>query len=821
MLQATQNQQQQPSSNLPTAAAATPPPADFFSHVGRRTPVPQVHPRSFSVGAADEPLPDNGNVENSNGEAAGGSDVRRSKSMKTPARANLTGMSSFAAAGSNLAGSSSPGPPATTYAPPAAARHPLFSHHAIAPVAPVSERSLSPALTVMSDPGPDQVAHLASESSRPISPTESTVSSFSPASVFLTQFSSRTTDAPLPDAQGSRFLDYVLGKVLGRGGFSTVRLATHVENGEAFACKIVRRDDLSDTSGSLESFEQEIILWKSLPQHKNLMPLLDVHRTSYATFLLMPLMPGGSLLDVLQREGGSEKTARKWFPGVVDAVTALHEGFEGFDGHILHGDLKLDNFMVDPEGIVRLGDFGMARPLSSSTKRHPPDTLTPNGGRGSHLAPHVHARDRIASTPQATSRLPSRSPHRRRDTLASADVDACHTPPCPSASLPYAPPELLGSVPVVPSLARDIWAVGIILHALLTNRLPFTDSFDPRLQMKILRGQWEQPHNVGFEWMEVLHGCLHRDARRRWDIRHVRECDALVGWQQVKPRMASRSRSRARIAPDPTLDHRGRRAPDSPVLHRGSYPGDSVRGRSRSAARLAAHHRGPSYDELHAAQHERDAKSRSRSKSANRNPHMPGPHRGRPGVPHHLDTTAHGLSPRFTPDRLAAELEGVAITRGRSKQRFEVPPRDSSTSSLNVPTASRTSASRSPSAPRRPLSQDILGSSSDGKRAPSRPRSGHSVPGSAAWWDMHDRENVSGTSSGAHTPSRAGSRTRGSPGRPSPTDPFIPGQQGSRPPTLGFELEVVDEDAPARARGRSPARSRAAGRSKSRGRLQG
>ncbi|EIW71499.1 hypothetical protein TREMEDRAFT_17849, partial [Tremella mesenterica DSM 1558] len=233
-------------------------------------------------------------------------------------------------------------------------------------------------------------------------------------------------------AIGARVLDYTLGKIVGRGGFSSVRKAHHIVTGEVLACKIVKRDDLSDRSGSVEKFEEEIRIWKSLPRHPSLLPLLEMTRTPTMTFLITPYLPGGSLLDVLRREGGSEKTAGKWFPGVVTAVSAMHEGFEGFQGEMLHGDLKLDNFLVDHHGHVMV----YPSPLSLSN---------------------------ISSNP------------------------------FPSASLPYAPPELLRAPPSGPALAQDIWALGIILHALLTGRLPFVDSFDPRLQMKILRGTWEIP----------------------------------------------------------------------------------------------------------------------------------------------------------------------------------------------------------------------------------------------------------------------------------------------------------------------------------------
>ncbi|GAC94202.1 likely protein kinase [Pseudozyma hubeiensis SY62] len=41
--------------------------------------------------------------------------------------------------------------------------------------------------------------------------------------------------------------------------------------------------------------------------------------------------------------------------------------------------------------------------------------------------------------------------------------------------------------------AADMWALGCILYAMLSGKLPFTDSFEPRLQMKIAKAQWELP----------------------------------------------------------------------------------------------------------------------------------------------------------------------------------------------------------------------------------------------------------------------------------------------------------------------------------------
>lgn len=115
----------------------------------------------------------------------------------------------------------------------------------------------------------------------------------------------------------------------------------------------------------------------------------------------------------------------------------------------------------------------------------------------------------------------------------------------PSASLPYAPPEILSAPPSGPSLAQDIWALGVILHALLTSRLPFRDTFDPRLQMKILRGDWVVPTHLGREWVECLLGCLDGDKHRRLTIEELANSDAVQGWTSVTSRSRSRSRARS------------------------------------------------------------------------------------------------------------------------------------------------------------------------------------------------------------------------------------------------------------------------------------
>lgn len=343
----------------------------------------------------------------------------------------------------------------------------------------------------------------------------STSSSMSPATTFLSRFA-REEAVVERDGEGQEVGEYILGKQIGFGGFSVVREAFTLEGDERVvrAVKIVRKQvagkgDVENEQLQAE-FEHEVGLWRCLA-HRNILPLLAVHVTDIATFCFTKLNTGGTLFDLVRnnRQGIKQDLARRYSYQLASAVRYLHE-----DMHIVHRDIKLENCLIDISveqaakdgGNLLLCDFGLAEFVTNDNGRNSPD-------------PYEAAADR----PKPRNIGPS-------DTSTSI-----------AGSLQYASPELIMSPAGLLSSVVDIWAFGVVVYALLVGDLPFQHSFQPRVQMKILAGEWDEQAvktaqgSVGMEdeVLDIMHGCLDMNSDERWDIAMILKSGWLKRCQEM------------------------------------------------------------------------------------------------------------------------------------------------------------------------------------------------------------------------------------------------------------------------------------------------
>ena len=312
---------------------------------------------------------------------------------------------------------------------------------------------------------------------------------------------SDTSSSKVTGAQDDVVAGYKLGPVIGHGAFSVVRKAFLLSSSTSVAAvKIIRKDD--SRPGASEArvrLTNESALWSQL-SHEHILPLFQSAETPSATFLFTLYCPVGTLLDVINShkedglEGVGMDDAGMLFRQIVRGLKYLHEVVR-----LVHGDIKLENVLVDDQGSCRIADFGLARWMNKPDD-HPtlqieddptPRTSNPDLSLSIHLSLQ-RPRGRHDRAPLAGSRLSYADGQERKTARSKSRHRVEHY--FPPGSLPYAAPELLEPSPSpIPNPAQDIWALGCVLYALLFGQLPFSDPFEPRLQMKIMRGVWQLP----------------------------------------------------------------------------------------------------------------------------------------------------------------------------------------------------------------------------------------------------------------------------------------------------------------------------------------
>ncbi|KAM6494100.1 kinase-like protein [Amanita muscaria] len=332
--------------------------------------------------------------------------------------------------------------------------------------------------------------------------------------------------APLPDDEGQVVGGYTLADVIGNGAFSIIRRA-HSISGGTVAVKIVRRSAVSKQPNAAQArkkIDHETTVWSAL-SHEHILPLFSVVHSDYADYFFTLYCPAGSLFDILKRDGRPallHDDAGMMFRQVVRGLRYMHD----VAGYV-HRDMKLENVLVDETGVCRIGDFGMSRRIGEVDEEDEDedDPIFHAAHTGVHRAASMALP--ASRRHHAFHSVTRHNSIRQRNSVSSPNPQFFNP-----GSLPYAAPELLmpRTAPLAPNPSQDMWALGVMLYALLIGRLPFFDSFEPRLQMKICNGVFEIPSGIGRGAERVLKGCLEKNVEERWTIAMVDNVAWGVGW---------------------------------------------------------------------------------------------------------------------------------------------------------------------------------------------------------------------------------------------------------------------------------------------------
>lgn len=149
--------------------------------------------------------------------------------------------------------------------------------------------------------------------------------------------------------------DFVVERLLGRGGMGVVYLVHSRASSQKFAVKSIRKKLLGD-EGHQRNFLAELQTWIDLPAHPHLTACRFFRTVGQEVALFAEFVDGGSLADWI----ADRRLVRveQILDIAIQFAWGLHAAHEW---GLIHQDVKPGNVLVTQDGVLKVTDFGLAR----------------------------------------------------------------------------------------------------------------------------------------------------------------------------------------------------------------------------------------------------------------------------------------------------------------------------------------------------------------------------------------------------------------------------------------------------------------------------
>ena len=267
---------------------------------------------------------------------------------------------------------------------------------------------------------------------------------------------------------------YKVDEELGRGGMGTVYRASREREGyvQQVAIKLLNPHVASGVMRERFQTEQAVL---ARLRHSAIAGMIDAGETRDGRpYVVMEYVDGENLTDYAVRNELSARDRVGLFIQLCGAVSYAHRNL------IVHRDIKPDNVLVDPQGMIKLLDFGIAKLLPTDGGVDLSGTLTRAG----------------AMTPL------------------------------------YASPEQVRGQPI--TIQSDIYALGVLLYELLTGQLPYavdasastlelerqiceTDPLPPSRRLSDSQAEAVNPRRLRGDLDRIVLKAMRKEPERRYD----------------------------------------------------------------------------------------------------------------------------------------------------------------------------------------------------------------------------------------------------------------------------------------------------------------
>lgn len=316
---------------------------------------------------------------------------------------------------------------------------------------------------------------------------------------------------------GKEFGRYKILRRLGAGAMGEVYLARDQRLERRLALKILP----TEFAGDSERLRRFVVEAKSASalNHPNILTIYETGEVEGVNYIASEFVEGKTLADLQSREKLDLKTALDYAAQIADALRAAH------GANIVHRDIKPDNVMIRPDGLVKLVDFGIAK-LSEPTQR-----------------------DDICDSDRSEAATAIRS----------------QTDPGMIVGTPnYMSPEQARADPV--DARSDIFSFGLVFYEMLTGTRAFEGKSAMDVISAILQKEPVPISRLVSDVPQEINRILSKTLRKEVDERYQTAKDLLVDLKSARREVGLESRSsHIKPTPNPSGEHANETDSGTPV----------------------------------------------------------------------------------------------------------------------------------------------------------------------------------------------------------------------------------------------------------------